>query len=102
MAKSSAAAANQQQRNLVEPKRLPVEKFHEGPVHVSIWENDGIKGTFRTASFELRYKKGDEWLSSYSYGLSDLKHLEAAAASARAHIQKWQQEKTQAHTAPKS
>ena len=72
--------------------KKPVDKFREGPVHVSIWENDGIKGAFRSASFELRYKKQDEWQTSHSYGASDLKHLENAAREAHYRIETWQQQ----------
>src|SRR5882757_3577259 len=58
----------------------PVEKFRDGPVHVSIWENEGAKGAFRTASFELRYRDGeDQWQSGRSYTSSNLLHLESAA-----------------------
>src|ERR1700722_18248026 len=73
--------------------RRPAEKFHDGPVHVSIWENHGTKGAFRTASFEVRYKNEQEqWQSGYSYSTTQLKHLETAAAEARSRIEKWQQE----------
>lgn len=70
----------------------PVEKFHEGSVHVSIFENTGAKGSFRTASFQLRYKPKDseEWKTSHSYGVSDLKSLERAAQEARTRIETWQ------------
>ena len=43
------------------PGHKPVDKFREGPVHVSIWENQGLNGTFRVASFEPRYKKDEQW-----------------------------------------
>jgi hypothetical protein len=33
--------------------RKPVDKFHDGLVRVSIWENASPKGAFRTASFEF-------------------------------------------------
>lgn len=69
----------------------PVERFHDGPVHVSIWEKAGPKGQFRTASFQLRYREGDDWRTSQSYGLSDLAHLERAAHRARDSIEHWQQ-----------
>src|ERR1039458_5711718 len=59
------------------PGRKPVDRFRDGPVHVSIWENDGPRGAFRTASFELRYKnKQQEWQTSHSYGAADLEHVE--------------------------
>ena len=77
--------------------RKPVDKFHDGSVHVSIWENAGPKGAFRTASFELRYRdKEQQWQTGHSYTVSDLKHLEAAAQEARTRIENWQQEKRSA------
>jgi hypothetical protein len=70
----------------------PVEKFIDGPVHVSIWQNDGSKGAFRTASFETRYKDANEqWQTGRSYTASNLKHLESAAREARSRIESWQQ-----------
>ena len=74
--------------------RKPVDKLHDGSVHVSIWENAGPKGAFRTASFELRYRdKEQQWQTGHSYTVSDLKHLKAAAQEARTRIENWQQEK---------
>lgn len=91
-----ASSANSRQDNHPEPEssgRQPAERFHDGPVHVSIWENDGPTGAFRKATFQLRYKDKDEqWQSTYSYGASDLKHLESAAQEARARIERWQQQ----------
>jgi hypothetical protein len=73
--------------------RKPAEKFYDGPVHVSIWENSGTKGAFRTASFQLRYRdQNKEWQTGHSYSAGDLKHLEKAATEARARIERWQQE----------
>jgi hypothetical protein len=70
----------------------PVDKFIDGPVHVSIWQNNGTKGAFRTASFEIRYKDGNEqWQTGRSYTASNLKHLESAAQEARSRIERWQQ-----------
>jgi hypothetical protein len=70
----------------------PVEKFRDGPVHVSIWENDGTKGAFRAASFELRYKDGeDQWQTGKSYTSNALLHLESAAREARSRIERWQE-----------
>jgi hypothetical protein len=78
----------------------PVEKFNEGPVHVSIWEKSGTKGLFRTASFQLRYRDGEEWKTSQSYGLLDLERLEKAAGEARDRIEKWQQTQRSPTSAP--
>src|SRR5580692_3590382 len=72
----------------------PVERFHDGPVCVSIWEKTGTKGLFRTASFQLRYRDGEEWKTSQSYSLSDLEHLEKAALEARERIARWKQTTT--------
>ena len=96
MAQSNAA--RQQSANDGSPTsdnavRKPVDKFHDGSVHVSIWENPGPKGAFRTASFQLRYKdKQEQWQTGYSYGPSDLAHLEKAAKEARDRINTWQQQ----------
>ena len=72
----------------------PVEKFRDGPVHVSIWQNQGAKGAFRVASFELRYRDAqDRWQSGHSYSSSALLHLESAARQAHLRIERWQQSK---------
>jgi hypothetical protein len=74
-----------------EEARKPVDKFTDGRVHVSIWENSGVKGAFRTATFQLRYKdQHDDWQTGHSFGASDLKHLENAAREARTRIDNWQ------------
>jgi hypothetical protein len=86
-----------------EESRSPVDKFHDGHVHVSIWENDGIKGAFRTASFQLRYKdkQTDAWQTGTSYGPSDLERLERATKEARTRIQSWYDARKTSHK-PKS
>jgi hypothetical protein len=90
MAKPSTASAAPNEKPSGSPSRKPVERFRDGPVHVSIWENDGPRGAFRTASFELRYKnKQQEWQTSHSYGAADLEHVEKAAREARTRIDEW-------------
>ena len=70
-------------------------------MHVSIWQNTGINGAFRTASFQLRYKdQREQWQTGYSYGAGDLKHLEKAAAEARSRIENWQQANKQPSPKP--
>lgn len=70
----------------------PVDKFTDGRVHVSIWENTGVQGAFRTATFQLRYRDQEKgWQTGHSFGASDLKHLENAAKEARTRIQNWTQ-----------
>jgi hypothetical protein len=78
------------------PINRPVDRFNDGPVHVSIWEKNGTKGLFRTASFQLRYRDGEDWRTSQSYGPSDIEHLEKAAHEAHTRIERWHQEQKQA------
>ena len=72
--------------------RQPVDKFADGNVNVSIWENSGVKGAFRSATIQLRYKDGNEWKTGSSFGPTDLVHLESAAREARKRIKDWQRE----------
>lgn len=84
--------APEQDQSTSSSTNKPVDKFIDGPVHVSIWQNTGTKGAFRTASFEMRYKDGQEqWQTGRSYTASALKHLETAAREARSRIESWQQ-----------
>jgi hypothetical protein len=53
---TSRAQTTHQAQSSSSPSKKPVDKFTDGPVHVSIWENQGVKNAFRTASIELRYK----------------------------------------------
>ena len=89
MAQSQTARNQHDEQATAGRGNKPVDKFREGPVHVSIWENESVKGAFRTASFELRYKKDEQWQTSHSYGASDLKFLENAAKEARQRIETW-------------
>jgi hypothetical protein len=95
MAQSNAqrAEAQEEPQPTGSPGKKPVDTFHEGPVHVSIWENASARGSFRTATFELRYKdKEEQWQTGHSFGANDLRFLETAAGEARSRIEKWQQE----------
>jgi hypothetical protein len=75
--------------------KRPVEKFRDGPVQISIWENQATEGAFRTATFDLRYKdRNEEWQTGHSYTSSDLQHLETAAREARSRINSWRQRNT--------
>ena len=83
---------SEQDQSAISTVNKPVDKFIDGPVHVSIWQNTGAKGAFRTASFEIRYKDSQEqWQTGRSYTASALKHLESATREARARIEGWQQ-----------
>jgi hypothetical protein len=79
-------------RSATNTGQKPVEKFRDGPVQVSIWQNQGSKGAFRAASFELRYKDDQEqWQTGRSYTSSSLLHLESAAREARSRIERWKE-----------
>ncbi len=66
----------------------PVDKFHEGRVHVSIFKNESSKGDFHTASFQLRYKdKNEQFQTGHSYGKKDCEDLARAAAQAEKRIE---------------
>lgn len=73
--------------------REPVDKFQDGPVQVSIFQNPSSKGDFRTATVEARYKDKDgQFQTSHSYTASVLRHMSSASASAAEKISKWEEE----------
>jgi hypothetical protein len=95
-ADQSADTAPEQPRT----RREPVDKFRDGPVQVSIFQNPSSKGDFRTATLEVSYKDKDgEFQTSHSYTASVLRHMASASISAAEKISKWEEEnksKTQA------
>jgi len=92
MAQSNAQRADEGEEQ-AHTGKPPVDKFQEGPWHVSIFQNPSSKGDFRTAKLERRYKdKEGQFQTSHSYNASDLDHLEKAAREARMRITKWQEE----------
>ena len=60
----------------------PVKKFKVGKIHVSIWKNDGPRGSLYAVDFERRYKDGEVWKSSRSYLIEQLEDVIAAAQMA--------------------
>jgi hypothetical protein len=96
MAQSTTRAQAPEELKSTNPPHKPIDKFIDGPVHVSIWENPGVKGAFRSASFEIRYKDAlENWQTGHSYTASNLKHLESAAREARARIETWHQARSE-------
>jgi hypothetical protein len=55
--------------------RRPIHSISAGGIEVSIWENQGQKGTFYTVTHRRSYKQGDEWKETDSYGEDDLLRL---------------------------
>jgi hypothetical protein len=85
---STAARSSTEKRSA---DRRPIDKFVNGPINVSIWENIGARGAFRAATIQLRYKDEKKgWTTGTSYGVTDLQHLENAAREARLRIENWQ------------
>ena len=78
-------SSNTNNNEAAEPKAAPVSKIRVGSVTASIWENKTDKGDFQNVTFERRYKTGDQWKSTRSYGIGDL--LELAKAADLAHTQ---------------
>lgn len=67
----------------------PEKTFRIGSCSASVFVNTNEgepKRTFRTVSLQRRYKDGDEWKSSSSFGLSDLPSVAALALLALHHI----------------
>ena len=54
----------------------PVQKYRAGQVSCALWENEisvnGRKIKVLKATVERRYKDGEEWKSSGSYGLNEI------------------------------
>lgn len=69
----------------------PVDKLNVENIQISIWENRGQKGAFRTATIQLRYqdKESGEWKNGKNFGERDLENLETAAREARERIRKF-------------
>jgi len=63
-------------------QRTPPEHFAKAG-RMSVFGK--TKASTRTASFEVRFRKGNEPQSGSSYGLDDLAYLELAAKQTRTH-----------------
>jgi len=61
----------------------PVHEIRSGSVKAAIWANEPRNGTMHTTTFDRRYKDGEEWRSSQSFGPFDLVHLMKCAAEAQ-------------------
>jgi hypothetical protein len=96
----SSTSAQQSAEAPTAARKKPVDKFRQGGVQVSIWENNSIKGAFRAATVQLRYKDPEKgWQTGKSYGLADLENLETAAREARTRIRNWQEQNKAASAA---
>jgi hypothetical protein len=90
---AEALRKNDQNEEQASSGRQPVDKFQDGPVQFSIFENPSSKGVFRTARFDVRYKDKDgEFQTSHSYTASVLKHIASGSIEAAERISKWEEE----------
>ena len=69
----------------------PEKKISAGGVVATIWRNqskgkDGRPVEFRTVTVEKRYKDGNDWKSTSSFGLNDLPKAALVAQEAYKHL----------------
>jgi hypothetical protein len=50
----------------------PVHEISDGLLKAAIWQHDGEYGPRYSVTFRRRYKDGDEWKDTSSYGPDDL------------------------------
>jgi len=50
----------------------PVHEIPDGAIKLSIWKNKGEHGAFYSVTCRRRYKDGDEWKDTNSYGEDDV------------------------------
>ena len=50
----------------------PVHEITDGLLRAAIWQQDGEHGPHYSVTFRRRYKDGEEWKDSSSYGRDDL------------------------------
>jgi hypothetical protein len=86
---NTARAANDEGEGQPGSARRPEHTVRVGNVEIAIWKNNKTAGggEFFTASApSLRYKDGEEWKDSKSFGPMDLLALQEAAREASAKI----------------
>lgn len=66
----------------------PVHEIRSGAVKAAIWANETRNGIMYSATFDRRYKDGEEWRSSHSFGLFDMIHLIKCAADAQVWVRR--------------
>jgi hypothetical protein len=64
----------------------PVHEIRMGLIKGAIWGNPTAEGIRYGVTFERRYRDGDEWKSTHSYGRDDLLTLAKVADEAHSWI----------------
>ena len=67
-------------------KNKPVQSLRYGALEAAIWANETPNGTLYNVTFARRYKDGEEWKSSDSFGRDDLLVLAKLADQAHSWI----------------
>jgi len=71
--------------------KSPEKTFRIGSVSASVFVNevqgDGGKRKIRNVNLQRRYKDGDEWKSTSSFGISDLPQAIRALQLAQTHVE---------------
>lgn len=53
-------------------QKQPAQTFRYGKIEAAIWENKTENGVLHKVTFNRRYKDGDEWKNTTSFGRDDL------------------------------
>lgn len=64
----------------------PVHEIRMGLIKAAIWGNQTEEGIRHNVTFERRYRDGEEWKSTHSYGRDDLLTLAKVANEAHSWI----------------
>lgn len=63
--------------------KKPLKNFRaRGGINISVWENDGAKGSFLSAKVDKSYLQGDQWKKGGSFSAAQLDGLSEVAQEA--------------------
>lgn len=67
--------------------KKPVHSIRYGAIQLAVWKNESANGPFYTVTMLRRYRDGETWHDSSSFGESDLPILAKALLDAHSAIQ---------------
>jgi hypothetical protein len=73
----------------------PAHKIRAGAIELSIWKNDGEKGSWYSVTATRSYKQGEDWKQTDSFGQDDLLLLSKLFDQAHTWIMGQQQQSKQ-------
>lgn len=62
----------------------PIRKYKAGNIVLSVWENDGVHGKFKSYTLDRIYKDGNEFKTTNSFHDSDFQRVLAVLRIAEA------------------